>query len=283
MNIDSLLDYVIASLLVMTVLYCWKLSRKIALLHASKHELNQFIEDFNQAIERAEHNIVQLKEAGEEADLHLKDHVNKARFLANDLSFLMEKGENTADRLEHLIELSKEHLRPEKAIRTMGWRGKSPTSQMPPSPMPSAPARHNSAKTDTITADIQNGPDKITESNQKPLVQATRAATPPAAPTRSSSPAIAQKIPPQQAASSTPSQMPASKRQALDDVLAQIAQRKAEITKKTPPSTTTSSPASRPNQDTAKTKKKTKGANLLASKTVSSNDRNLVKKHPENA
>ena len=101
------LDVAIAFLLLVTIGYCWKLSKRITLLHQGKEDLNHFIKDFNNAIIRAEDNIVQLKELGSETDEKLREDIRKARFLANDLSFLMDKGENVADTLEHFISTSR--------------------------------------------------------------------------------------------------------------------------------------------------------------------------------
>ncbi len=102
-----ILDGFIAVLLLITIGYCWKLSRKIVMLHEGRAELNIFIQSFNAAIARAEGNIAELKELSGEADDKLKEHIQKARFLANDLSFLMDKGDNMADMLEHYISASK--------------------------------------------------------------------------------------------------------------------------------------------------------------------------------
>jgi len=103
MNYVFILDGVITFLLVATIIYCWKLSRKISTLHEGRHELNHFIADFNTAITRAETNITQLKDLSGEAEEKLGESINKARNLANDLSFLTDRGENVADTLESFI------------------------------------------------------------------------------------------------------------------------------------------------------------------------------------
>jgi len=105
--IGTVLDIVIAFLLLATVIYCIKLSRKITLIHQGKEELNDFIHDFNNAIVRAEENISELKNIGSETEEKLQEHVQKARFLANDLSFLMDKGEKISSSLEHNLTMSK--------------------------------------------------------------------------------------------------------------------------------------------------------------------------------
>lgn len=105
--IGTILDIVIAFLLFATVIYCIKLSKKITLIHQGKEELNQFIRDFNDSITRAEENISELKNLGSETEERLQEHVQKARYLANDLSFLMDKGEKISNTLEHNLTMSK--------------------------------------------------------------------------------------------------------------------------------------------------------------------------------
>ncbi len=103
-----ILDIVVGFLLLITISYAWKLNRRIAIIQKSKQDLNQFLTEFNHAIERADHNIEQLKLMSQETDSQLIEQINKARYLANDLSFLMEKGESVADALEHYITTSRD-------------------------------------------------------------------------------------------------------------------------------------------------------------------------------
>ncbi len=96
-------DLVISALLAVTILYSWRLNRKIATLHEDRAELIEVLGVFNDSVQKAEGHINELKTLSAETDEQLLEHINKARFLANDLSFLMEKGEVVADTLEHYI------------------------------------------------------------------------------------------------------------------------------------------------------------------------------------
>ena len=102
-----ILDGIISLLLVTTIIYCWKLGRKITQLKQGKKELAEFLLEFSDSIKKAESNISELKELGSRTDEVLCEHIKKARFLANDLSFLMGKGENVAEALEHFIEAAR--------------------------------------------------------------------------------------------------------------------------------------------------------------------------------
>jgi hypothetical protein len=202
-NFSLILDIFIAALLLTTVLYCWKLSRRITLLHEGKEDLNLFIQDFNKAILRAEDNIDQLKTIGESTDEKLNDHIQKARFLANDLSFLMDKGEHIADNLERQIGASRTvtarppnpPIRPRQVDRTI------------PEPAPTKPAPAPARPTITPTP--------------PPAAPAPQAAPPPA----------------------IPAPMKNSKKQALDEVLSQISSRKKSATNQNPATPRTETPA----------------------------------------
>lgn len=99
-------DAIIALLLVVTIGYSWRLSKKLSAFKDSKKELDYFVKEFNQAIAHADYSIGTLKTLSKEADENLQDHIEKARFLANDLSFLAHKGDNVANKLEEYIATS---------------------------------------------------------------------------------------------------------------------------------------------------------------------------------
>lgn len=98
-----ILDGIVALLLATTILYCWRMSKKIASLHSSRRELQKFLDDFNQSIERANASIALLKALSVETDTSLRAHIDKARFLSNDLAFLTHKANNIANKLEEYI------------------------------------------------------------------------------------------------------------------------------------------------------------------------------------
>jgi hypothetical protein len=105
---NIILNVVIALLLVITIIFCVMLSRRISAFNSNKTEMAKFLLDFNDSILRAEKNINQLKEMGTQVDENLKAQIKRARFLANDLSFLSEKGENVAQSLEGKINMSRD-------------------------------------------------------------------------------------------------------------------------------------------------------------------------------
>ena len=122
-NADIILNILISLLLVITIIFCFSLSRRISRFNSNKKELARFLLDFNDAIKKAEGNINMLKEMGTQVDDNLKSQIKKARFLANDLSFLSEKGESVAQNLESTITISRDLRR--KANTSMSPSGSS--------------------------------------------------------------------------------------------------------------------------------------------------------------
>lgn len=189
-----ILDTIIAMLLFVTVIYCIRLSKKIAIIHEGKEELRQFIQEFNQAIVRAEDNISQLRQLGGETNEKLQEHVKNARFLANDLSFLMEKGQKISHSLEHNISMSRSAmtLPPKQASHTS--KKTVATPKKTPQQTPKQEDKVN--QIESLLNEVKNLRPTTPEVEQVP-----------AAP-----------------------EMTAEKRQALDDALSQISSRQRNAT-----------------------------------------------------
>lgn len=95
-----LLDAIIAGLLAVTCTYCFRLNRRIASFRNAKNELDHMIRSFDGAIRQAYESIAVLKENSSDKNMQLIRDMEKVRFLANDLAYLVEKGEKLADTLE---------------------------------------------------------------------------------------------------------------------------------------------------------------------------------------
>lgn len=111
MNLSLIMDGTIALLLVVTIIYCAILMRKLNNLRSAQSELRQIIKGFGDAIAKAETSIHELRKAGDEAaqalderiDTRRRDleaQISKATELANDLEFMTDAGNKLADRLE---------------------------------------------------------------------------------------------------------------------------------------------------------------------------------------
>ena len=104
------LNYLIAFLLLVTIGYCWRLNKKIVAIHKSKKEMMALLKCFDNAIVRAGEGIQHLKHAGMNAGKTLQEDVDKAKFLVEDLNFMIERASKAADRLDENINISR-HVR----------------------------------------------------------------------------------------------------------------------------------------------------------------------------
>ncbi len=100
MTVSLILNGVVAALLVATIVYAIRLNSRLEALRKGKEEFGTFIADFNTSVATAEAALAQLKEASGESGNELRNLVGKAQALTDDLSFLMERGGDMADRLE---------------------------------------------------------------------------------------------------------------------------------------------------------------------------------------
>src|SRR6201996_6419391 len=103
MTTGMILDVVVILLLIPTIIYAVILNRKLAALRRSREELSKVVNSFNEATMRAEAGIPKLKKATTEANHTLKDRVDKAQTLRDDLAFMIERAEELASRLEGAV------------------------------------------------------------------------------------------------------------------------------------------------------------------------------------
>ena len=112
MTIETILDLVVIALLVPTIIYAIVLNRRLATLRKSRDELSKVVTNFNDATLRAEAGIPKLKKATTEANLALKDRVEKAQTLRDDLAFMIERAEELATRLEGAVRAARNETLP---------------------------------------------------------------------------------------------------------------------------------------------------------------------------
>lgn len=111
MTVGLALNIVIIVLLLTTIFFCLRLGKKVSKFNTTKAELAGILEEFSSSISKAEQTINNLKSVGNAVDSNLQSQIKKARFLANDLSFLAEKAENVADVLDNKITMSRDIYR----------------------------------------------------------------------------------------------------------------------------------------------------------------------------
>ena len=108
MNIpfSLLLDIFIAVLLIVTIGYAFTLNKRLRLLRKDKEELQRLTLNFGDATARAEVGVVELSTS---IDV-LQERIKRAESLREDLVFLVERGNSTADKLEELVRASRDKV-----------------------------------------------------------------------------------------------------------------------------------------------------------------------------
>ncbi len=112
MTLSFILDGAVAILLVATIFYCILLNRRLGALRWNEDELRSAVASFNEAAARAEAGLSRLKKAGEGINDALKDQIEEARALCDDLAFVTERGEKLVDRLGESISAQRGAPRP---------------------------------------------------------------------------------------------------------------------------------------------------------------------------
>ncbi len=97
------LDLGIILLLAVVIVYTALLNRRLATLRDSKAEFEQLFSGFSQATGKAETGLTAMRETAADSGKLLDDRIKSARGLVEDLTFLLERGEAQAGRLETAI------------------------------------------------------------------------------------------------------------------------------------------------------------------------------------
>ena len=92
-------DALVAVLLVVTIVYAVILNRKLPALRDAKTEMQQLLLGFAEATSKAERGLAAFRDAAEGVGQELQRQIESGRALTDDLSFLMQRGANLADRL----------------------------------------------------------------------------------------------------------------------------------------------------------------------------------------
>ena len=100
-------DAMIIVLLVITIIYAIILNRRLEAFRNAKDEIQAVVTEFSGAMAQAEQGMATLKEVADVGGDALQNAVERATRLADDLAFLKDKGDATADRLEDLVTRSR--------------------------------------------------------------------------------------------------------------------------------------------------------------------------------
>lgn len=104
MPYSLILDILVAVLLAVTIGYAVVLNKRLGKLRGDKKNLEKLAAKFGESTSRAEESIEKLRHT---ADL-LQGGIDKAQTLKDDLSFLIDRGDQAADSLEDLVRLARD-------------------------------------------------------------------------------------------------------------------------------------------------------------------------------
>ncbi|RCK48295.1 hypothetical protein TH25_14620 [Thalassospira profundimaris] len=100
MDFEFYLDLLMIVLLVATIIYALMLNRRLAAFRRNREEMEQFLSAFHAATERAEILIQSLKDMASQSGDALREDIERASGLHEDLSFMVDRGDAIANRLE---------------------------------------------------------------------------------------------------------------------------------------------------------------------------------------
>lgn len=106
-NIEFIINIIIIVLLIPTIIYAYRLNGNLKALRQNQKSLAQLVNALNEATFKAENSIPKLKSVTEHSSEGLKEVVDSAKELKDDLLFINERADNLADRLENVISSSR--------------------------------------------------------------------------------------------------------------------------------------------------------------------------------
>jgi hypothetical protein len=131
--VSLLLDLLVVGMLVTTVVFCARLNRRILVLQDSKGDMAQLIRQFDEATQKASNAVGELQDASAKLQDDMNTKIQKANFIADDLAFMIEKGNKVAEKM-----LS-------SAVQQTGASSPAPRASAPQQAAPSAAAQQAAA------------------------------------------------------------------------------------------------------------------------------------------
>lgn len=113
-SLELIINLIIITLLIPTIIYAYRLNHSLKILRENQNSLAQLVNALNEATFKAENSIPKLKSVTEHSSEGLKEVVDCAKELKDDLLFINERADNLADRLENAISTSRTEVKSEK-------------------------------------------------------------------------------------------------------------------------------------------------------------------------
>ena len=119
-NIELLINLAIIVLLIPAIIYTYRLNKNLKELRENQKSLAQLVSALNEATFKAENSIPKLKSETEHSSEGLKEVVDTAKEIKNDLLFINERADSLADRLENVISSSRPQQNPAHSQPSQG-------------------------------------------------------------------------------------------------------------------------------------------------------------------
>ncbi|WP_299380705.1 DUF6468 domain-containing protein [uncultured Kiloniella sp.] len=107
-NIELGFNILVAILLVATIAYAVILNKKLDALREAKAEMEGLILSFSETTAKAERSLAEFKAHASDTGSGLKENTAKADGILSDLSYLVDRAEVVADRLEEDLGLARQ-------------------------------------------------------------------------------------------------------------------------------------------------------------------------------
>lgn len=101
-----IIDLIVAILLVVTIVYAIGLNKRLSAMRRDRVKLEKIANEFAQSTARANDSITHLKSTNEA----LQRQLDTAQSLRDDLAYLLDRGEKSADRLEELVRAARDKV-----------------------------------------------------------------------------------------------------------------------------------------------------------------------------
>lgn len=144
MSIELFINIIVICLLVPTIVFAVILNKRLEILRNSRADLGRLIEAFNDATTRAESGIPKLKQAADSAGSLLRDQIQKAQTLRDDMAFMIERADAMTQRLENAMGSA-----PKVAVHSSSEK----VFHQQPESVPSAPSASSKSKKRKVLAE----------------------------------------------------------------------------------------------------------------------------------
>jgi hypothetical protein len=132
---EWLLDIALIVLLGATLFHALRLERALGVLRRDRSALEELVSGFNASTRQAELGIERLRGAADGAGKQIARQIDAAESLKDDLTFLTERGDRLADRLDKLVraarQISPEPARPSQPEPPRSERRPEPRAETP--------------------------------------------------------------------------------------------------------------------------------------------------------